>query len=206
MPPTIVRGASLEGVEAVVAALADRLEARVPAELAKLEDAYGRPVPVLVAPDDPEFDLWRVPQLYGRTDRVILEPDDYPAVLVTPQATDEAMIIDVDGGAAVYRIPYRVRVWGFCRYYGAEEVAACRNRLGLAILQALLTSPRLAEGLSVQLSGWRQSWSDVGVDDRDESTVAGYWLEFIVLADETVTLDTVALAGDVSVVVHPEAD
>lgn len=200
---TVTPGEVLGGIDPVVDAVASRLEQRVPDELDRLETAYGRPVP---RPTGGESDMWRPPGVYGRSDRSILEPDDYPAVLVVPQGSGEAVVIDIVDGAPVWRIPYVVRCWGFCRYYGAEEVAACRNRLALGVLQAVIRAPKLTETLAVDLSGWRQSFSDVGVDDVDSSTVAGWWLEVTVNAVETVTLDSVAVAATVGLAVHPEAD
>lgn len=202
---TVEAGAVLGGFDPVIAAVAGRLETSVPAELDRLEVAYGRPVRL---PGHGEEDLWRPPGLYARADRAVLEPDDYPAVLVVAQHTDPAEVVDLVDGAVVWRIPYVLRVWVMCRHYGGqgEEVAACRNRLALAVLQALFRAPRLSATMAVSLAGWRQSWSDVGVDDLDQSTVAGYWVELTVDATESVTGDTVARADTVTVVVHPEAD
>lgn len=200
---TTAPGTVFDGVEPVVEAVAARLEVAVPDELARLEQVHGRPVP---KPHRGEADQWRPPGLYARSDRAVLQPDDYPAVLVVPQNTEIALVVDIVDGAPVWRVPYRLRIWAFYRYQGAGEVAACRNRLAVAILQALFRSPRLSDRLAVDLSGWRQSFSDVGVDERDESTHAGWWLEVLVNATETVTLDSVAVGETLSVAVHPEAD
>lgn len=208
MPPTVTPGLVFDGVDPVIEAVASRLEATVPAELDRLELVHGRPVPVLVPPEDPADDLWRLPQLYARSDRAVIEPDDYPAILVVPQATGQAEIVDWRLGAPVWRIPYQLRVWAFCRYFdnSGAGVAACRNRLALAARQSLLRAPRLTETMAVEQGGWRESFSDVGVDDRDQSTVAGWWLEVIVVAEECVTLDSIAQADTITVLAHPEAD
>lgn len=200
---TVEPGKVFDGVERALAAVADRLEASVPDELARLEDAHGSPVPPAVAG---EPDLWRPPGLYARSDRAIIGPDDYPAVLIVPQGSGVAEVVDVADGAVVWEIPYRIRIFGFCRYFGAAEVAACRNRLALGVLQALFRSPRLADGISVDLNGWSQSFSEAGVDDADQSSVAGWWLEVTVKSVETVTLDSLAAANVITVRVHPEAD
>lgn len=201
---TVEPGKVFDGVERTLAAVADRLEAEVPAELERLEAAHGSPVPATSIAGEP--DLWRPPGLYARSDRSIIGPDDYPAILVVPQGTGVAEVIDVADGAVVWEIPYRIRIFGFCRYFGATEVAACRNRLALGVLQALFRSPRLADGIAVDPNGWNQSFSEAGVDDADQSSVAGWWLEVTVKSVETVTLDSLAAANVITVRVHPEAD
>lgn len=201
---TLPPGRVFDGIEAVLAVVKARLAATVPDELARLEVAHGRPVP---PPDDPaEPDLWRPPQLYATAPRAILEPDDYPAVYLDPLDTGLARITDVVDGAVEWSIPYSLRVWLMCRHYGTDEVTACRNRLGLAVLSALFRAPRLDPLRAVALDGWRQSWSDVGIRDEDTSTVAGWWVQVTVNAVEAVTLDPVAVAETLTLTVHPEAD
>lgn len=202
---TVTAGEVFGGFDPVIEAVAARLEARVPDELVRLEAVYGRPVP---PPGPGEPDLWRPPGLYARADRAILEPDDYPAVLVVPQHTDPAEVIDIADGAVVWSIPYVLRVWLMCRHYGGQgtEVAACRTRLAVGCLSALFRAPRLSGTMAVSLAGWRQSWSDVGVDDDDQSTLAAWWLELTVDSVESVSLDSIANADTLTLSVHPEAD
>lgn len=198
---TSAPGGVLAGVERAVEAVAGRLEVAVPAELALLETVYGRPVQL----DDGGPDLWRPPGLYARGNRARIEPDDYPAVLVVPQADSAQILEPVDGGPT-YRIRYVLRVWAFCRFYGYEDVAACRNRLALAIVQGVLRRPRLADGLAFDPTAWRSSYSDIEAAE-DESSHAGWWGEFIVVSDEALPGAQVARADTIGLAVHhPEAD
>lgn len=202
----VIPGQVMPGVAPLVGAIVDRLTATIEDELDRLEAAFGRPVPVLVPPDDPASDLWRLPGLISGNPQARVEPDDYPAVLVVPQATESVDVADVVDGAAVFDVPYRIRVWAFCRYFTGPGVVACRDRLGLAIRQSLFRRPRLDDTRHLDLGSWRESFSDVDVDERDQNTVAGYWLDLLAHQIETVTLDTLANANTITVAVHPEAD
>lgn len=194
----------LLGVTPVVEAIASRLEAEVPVELELLEERYGHPAPPPEEDDDP--DLWRAPRLVARSDRQILEPDDYPALLVVPQATGRPVVQDLEGGSPVLVIPYSVRVWGFVRHWSPETVAACRNRLALGVEQAVFRNVRLDELRTVDLFTWSTSYSDVGVDDVDQSTFAGWWIDLLVHQREQIGLPALAPAGPqlgIEVTVHP---
>lgn len=198
----------LDGADTVAEALRARLEAQVPAELALLEAAKGRPTPVPEDLSDP--DLWRPPGLYAGEDRPNLQADDYPALLVVVQHTNPSRVIDMVEGRATRVVPYVVRTWALCRHWGWAEVAAARNRLALGVESAYLRGLRLDAKRSIVADGWRTSYSDVGVGLEDERSYAGWWVEMVV--EQTEHLGDPALAplpgNDLAIDlrVHPAAD
>lgn len=197
----------LPGAEVLIRELMSRLEQQVPLELGLIETARGRPAP---APTDPgETDLWRPPGLYATSDRAILEPDDYPAVLGIVQHTLPARVVDIVDGRDVYVVPYVVRVWAFVRHWGYPEVEACRSRLGAGVLQALLRRRQITPAIELLPGGWRTSYSEVGVSADDERSYGGWWVEFT--AEQVEILGDVMRAPsgpvlDIDLRVHPEAD
>lgn len=199
---------TLGGVELVLARLKARLEAQVPVEFALLNDLQGRPVPAATPGEDEAVD-WRAPQLYAISHRGRLEPDDYPAVMLVPQATRASRVIGMEEGRPVRVVTYSVRLWLLLRFWGFDEVQAARNRLATVIKQALYRQQHLGDGTTLLVDGWVESYSEADIDDDDGRSAAGWWVEFPVEQEERIT-DPELVPGpkptELELVVHPEAD
>lgn len=190
----------LLGPDAALEVVLERLRTQLPVELALLEDRRGRPVP-LPEPGDP--DLWRPPPTIAGSDRAVLQPDDYPAILAVLQHTEEVRQVDIVDGGSVMVIPYVIRLWALVRHWDHETVTAARNRLALAILQTMLRSVQLGPDHRLRRKGWRTSYSDVGVDDTDQSTVSGWWGEFTIDARESLSPASLGTVDSIDTTTRP---
>lgn len=190
----------LLGPDAALEVLVARLEAAIPVELELLEDRYGRPVPL---PEPGEPDLWRPPPTIASSDRAILQPDDYPAVLAVLQRTEDVRQVDIVDGGPVMTVPYVIRVWAFVRHWDHDNVTKARNRLATAIVQGLLRSVQLGPNHRLRRKGWRTSYSDVGVDDADQATYSGWWGEFTIDATEALSPAALGAADTIGTTARP---
>lgn len=193
------------GVDATMAVLRAFLADRLPKVLTRLDDRYGPPVT--------PADLWRPPQTYSDTHDPLLQPGDYPAVLTLPQSIETVEVAEqVDGGTALI-VPYRIRILELVRQPTADDAVRARNRLVTATVQALLERPSLRTDAEVDAgtpalrhwvpTGWRASFSDVGVDENDTDNYAGAFLDVTVNSYEAATppplgvVETVELEVDI---------
>lgn len=200
----------MHGIEAAMDRTFDYLAAAVPPIVARLDQLRGRPFP---APTGGEPDPWGPPKLYARTDRALLQPEHYPAVLGVPQGTEEVEHVDEVDGGIVLVIPYRIRLFVFVRAGDHDSAAAARDRLALAITQALLVRPtlrtdaeyaaRTQSGYQLRPFGWRTSYSEVGVDLEDQRHYAGWWIEFVVDAVEAASPAAIGTVDTIRVDVDP---
>lgn len=174
----------MRGLEEAAGVVAGVLAARLPAQLAALETRLGLPAgsverPQLVAPHD----LGRIPL------------EDWPAVLVVGQTTEDLRRLDVDVEGTIYLVRYRLRVYALAR--GDEEAATdlARKRLTLAVREVLLGYQALRDaGGTVDERSLRESYSDVE-RDTDGATVAGAYLELVVALEERLAATGVGADG-----------
>lgn len=190
------------GVSFALEALLGYLEANVPAELDRLDALLGRPI---AAPTvDGVADPWRHPALYARTDRAVLEPDDYPAILGVAQDVPSVEVIDEDDGGRRLLIGYRIRLFAFTRAFTYDDAGAARNRLAAAVTRVLAAGLGLATAGRARLRPtWTESFSEVGVDTADGRSYSGWYADVIVDSLEDLSREALGAADTIAVAVDP---
>lgn len=176
------------GPDAAGAALADRYRLELPDKLDALDARLGR---VAIDADDQV----RAPRLVEVWDRGLLTLGDYPAVLVIPQAAENLRPAGIEGGAETFLLDYPCRVFAFNRGADRLATAAGRSRLVLALRELTLARLRLGDWHRVTPRGYRESYSEVELDESD--AVAGVFLLVTVTAEEPLSDLTDHQAGTV---------
>lgn len=203
----------MRGMTAAQTTMRDLLEQRIPARLAAIEAR---------SPLWSDGDL-AMPRLYGVRNRVQLDGEAWPAIIVDGRDAPSMERTDVVNGRPVYRITYRLRVLGFVRGDSGhaatagrdeiEDTALRRDDLILAIREVLLehaghTLPAAgqepATPLEVDESSLAESYSDVLPDELGRSIAAGY-VDVAVIMEETLADDVARpdLGDLATVTVHP---
>lgn len=168
----------MRGPDAAATLLADHLEAKVPDKVHELEERLE------LAPGTVEL-----PGLYTAEDRPQLAIEEWPAVLVIPREA-ELTVVDVIEASTVYRVTYRLRVYLFARAQEFADTSRLRHRLMLAVREVLLGKLDLGDpDAAIDASRYRESYSDVDVDPRDQRSIAGAYAELSLILEETMTTD-----------------
>lgn len=198
-------GPDVKGVAYALDLLAARLadpDAGVAAHLTALEVTLG---PVAGVPLDdtvpPTAGFALRPALIALYPRARLELDEYPAIILAPQDSTGRHLTDAGPLADTWAIRRRIRIFSLVRGPDVEAAGRARDRLDLAVDEALHRSPRLADDLVLVPEATIGSLSDVDVDETDGAGVAGAYLEVTVLHADQVdrppagTVETVAVTG-----------
>lgn len=172
--------------------LVAHLQARVPPKLDALRSATGLDGAAL--PDVAEWhDRW-VPRVHIAA---------WPAVTVTAiDAVNQGRMDFVDGNPK-HRFSWRLRAFVWVRGEGYDETTQRVELLAVAIADALLSWPKLTEGVAVEDAPLRISVSDVERDPKLRASIAGAFVEVVVTMDETATVEPVATADTVELIVGP---
>lgn len=185
------------GPERIAAALVARLTSDLPPRLAALEADL----------DLPEGSL-PPPQTILPRDEWHIGVEHFPAILVVAQELIELRPVDrADDATVRYRARYAFRV--FCWARGDDDASTdlARKRLTQVTRESLLTVPSAgADGLAVEPSTLRESYSDIAVDETSHATIAAAWIAFEVMADEFLaapTPDGTAESVTVTTLIHP---
>lgn len=165
----------MRGPDDAARLVAGRLERRVPLKLIELEGRLGLPPATIDRP-----------RLYAAEERPQIELDLWPAIIVVPREAD-LILTDRVSGSETYDVNYRLRVYAFARGETFEETSTARHRLALAVREVILERPSLGDaGARVDVSGYRESYSDVDIEDRDGRSIAGAYAEFGLIIEETM--------------------
>jgi hypothetical protein len=165
----------MRGPDSAAKLVAGRLEARVPLKITELETRLG------LTPGSIEL-----PRLYASEERPQIELDLWPAIIVVPQGSELRAVEILNAGIA-YAVTYRLRVYSFARGQEFAETSTARHRLALAVREVLLERPSLGDpGARIDPSLYRESYSDVDVDERDGRSIAGAFAEVSLIIEETM--------------------
>lgn len=200
----------MKGVAEVLALLEARLldeDQGLAATLAELDDANGsiEGVP-LVDTDPPTAGFALLPRLVEPYPRARLELDHYPAVLLVPQDSPRRVPRPPEAAAAgglVYTVRHRVRVFSFVRGPDHRATGQARDRFDLAIDECFHRAPRLSDACRLDPTATVGSKSDVDVDETDQASVAGAFLDLAVDLDDVAAWPTLGEADTVALEVHP---
>lgn len=185
------------GPEGVAILVNGYLTVRVPVIVDRLAAELGPPDPPPIA-DPADADpaaavLDARPQLFAATELAAhtVGLDDWPFVVTIAATMKRMRRTDVlPGGGIVYSCTYPVRVVAWARGDGFHSTSRIRDRLILAIREAMLLDQSAGDArFSLDETSWVERYSDV---DRDASlevaqTVAAASADFDVTVSETLT-------------------
>lgn len=191
----------MRGMRAAKAAVAARLEARVPGLLGELAADEA----LAIGDGDGQVAL---PKLYATHEAPQLTLDQWPAIVVVGQETTGLRPVDtIDTDtelAEVWEGTYLLRLFTFARAQTFAQVSADRDRLVLAVRQVLLERPSLDDALGARIvpGSIRESYSDVMPDELGRSVAAAF-LEVSLDLTETIARPRLATVLGAEPTGHP---